>query len=191
MTGWAARPSTRKKAVQAATAPAARARMTGSDQAYSVPPQLAKRTVQVTAAAIRAIPGRSTVTLVRGRGGSLMATAATAKARAPRGRLIQNAQRQECASVNQPPSSGPTTEARPKTAPIGAMYLARSRGGTRSAMIACEVLIRPPPPSPCTARPAIRVPMSGAIPQITEPARKRAIPPRNRALRPIRSPILP
>lgn len=56
MTGSAARFSARTNSAQASTAPTASPTMTGSDQSYSVPPQLATRTVHETAVAISAMP---------------------------------------------------------------------------------------------------------------------------------------
>jgi len=109
----------------------------------------------------------------------------------PRGRLIQKAQRQPGPSVSQPPMSGPATEARPNTAPIGAMYLARSRTGTTSAMIVCDMIMRPPPPRPWTNRNADSSTMPWANPHRADPVRNSTMPVMNRALRPNRSPILP
>ena len=54
--------------------------------------------------------------------------------------------------MKKPPTSGPATAERPNSAPIGPMYFARSRAGTTSAMIACDRIISPPPPRPCTPR---------------------------------------
>ena len=105
--------------------------------------------------------------------------------------LIQNAQRQPIPSVNQPPRSGPATEETANTAPMNPAYLPRCRAGTMSAMMAWDMIIRPPPPSPCTTRPAISQSMVGARPPITEPAMKREMAARKRPLRPMRSPSLP
>ncbi|KAI3473680.1 hypothetical protein Pfo_031581 [Paulownia fortunei] len=55
-------------------------------------------------------------------------------------------------STKNPPSSGPPIADRPKIAPSGPRYLPRSEAGTMSAMIACDRIIRPPPPRPCIAR---------------------------------------
>ena len=64
--------------------------------------------------------------------------------------------------MKKPPTSGPAMAERPKRAPIGPMYLARSRAGTMSAMIACDRIIRPPPPRPWTPRQTTSQPKSGA-----------------------------
>ncbi len=90
-----------------------------------------------------------------------------------------------------PPASGPATMA---TAIIAAMYpwyRPRSRGGTRSPMIAIAPTSNPPAPSPCNARNPISCPMVCAAPDSAEPARKTTIEVRNTPLRPYRSPTLP
>ena len=56
MTGSAARFSAAKNSTQATTAPMPSPMTSGSDHSYCVPPQLANSTVQVTAAAISAVP---------------------------------------------------------------------------------------------------------------------------------------
>ena len=84
--------------------------------------------------------------------GNFMYFHASANAMMPTGTLIQKHQRQWAVSVKKPPSSGPATAEIPKTAPIGPMYLPRSEAGTMSAMIACDRIISPPPPRPCTPR---------------------------------------
>ena len=116
---------------------------------------------------------------------------ALAMASRPRGMLIQKAQRQPMPSVNQPPSRGPATEASANTPPIAPMYRPRCLAGTTSAMIAWDSRINPPPPSPCTARPAMSVVMSWDRPPITEPTMKMLMAPMKRPLRPIRSPSFP
>ena len=103
-------------------------------------------------------------------------------------------------SVNQPPSSGPATEETPKTAANIPWYLPRSRGGITSPMTARARDIRPPPPRPWTARPAImtlipgtlrKSAISGEKPQISEPIRKTTIAAWNIGRRPRMSEILP
>ncbi len=94
-------------------------------------------------------------------------------------------------SVKNPPSSGPATLATPKTAPNAPWYLPRSRAGTTSATIAWASTIRPPPPSPCSARNAISSIMFWARPHSAEPIRKTTIAAWNRPLRPYWSPSLP
>src|SRR3712207_875555 len=86
-----------------------------------------------------------------------------ARTATPTGTLIQKAHSQpsESWSVKKPPTSGPTMAERPNRAPIGPMYLARSRAGTMSAMIAWARIIRPPPPRPCTPRQKTSQPKSG------------------------------
>ena len=60
-----------------------------------------------------------------------------------------------------------------------------------SLMVACAKMMRPPPPSPSTARPAMRPSMLGASPQVAEPTMNTESATMNRYLRPNRSPSLP
>jgi hypothetical protein len=71
------------------------------------------------------------------------------------------------------------------------MYLARSRAGTMSAMIACDRIISPPPPRPWTPRQITKAVKFGdsAAPMLATV--KRAIAIRNRFRRPHRSPNVP
>ena len=117
--------------------------------------------------------------------------AARVSARAPTGRFTQNAQRQPGPSVKNPPRSGPATEESANTPPSTPMYLPRCRAGMMSAMMAWARMIRPPPPSPWTARPMMRTVMVSARPPRTEPAMNRPIAAMKMFLRPIRSPTLP
>ena len=79
----------------------------------------------------------------------------------------------------------------PNTAPNAPWYLPRSLAGTMSPMIAWVSTIRPPPPTPWTARKAMSSPMFRDWPQRADPMRKITIAPRNRYLRPYWSPSLP
>ncbi len=116
--------------------------------------------------------------------GSLSAKYAMNHAAMPIGTLIQKVQRQPGPSVSQPPSSGPATAAMPNRAPIGPMYLPRSDAGMMSAMIACDRIIRPPPPRPCTARQATRDSKDCAMPPPSEAMTNRPIATRNGQRRP-------
>jgi len=58
-------------------------------------------------------------------------------------------------STKKPPSSGPITVETPNTPPKYPWYLPRSRGGITSPMTANVVTIKPPAPSPCSARKAM------------------------------------
>ena len=71
------------------------------------------------------------------------------------------------------------------------MYLPRSRGGTMSAMIACAPTIRPPAPTPCSARKPISWPIDWLSPASMEPIRKITIAAWKSGLRPIMSPSFP
>jgi hypothetical protein len=111
----------------------------------------------------------------------------------PTGTLIQKAHSQPSASwsVKKPPTSGPTIAERPNRAPIGPMYLARSRAGTMSAMIACDRIISPPPPRPWTPRHATSQPKLGARAAPTLAIVNSPIATRKSVRRPHRSPNLP
>ena len=58
-------------------------------------------------------------------------------------------------------------------------------------MMACDRIISPPPPKPCTARPAMSVNMLSPMPQMSEPTVNSANAAMNNGLRPMRSPSLP
>ena len=90
-----------------------------------------------------------------------------------------------------PPTSGPATVATAITAAMYPWYRPRSRGGTRSPMIAIAPTSRPPAPSPCSARNPISCAMLCAAPDSAEPIRKITIEVRKMLLRPYRSLILP
>ena len=113
------------------------------------------------------------------------------KAATESGTLIQKHQRQENASVIRPPNSGPTTVLMPNAAPMMPMNLPRCLGGKMSATIDCERSIRPPPPRPWIARPAMKTPMVGAAAVTMEPKANTIMANRNRCLRPNRSPSFP
>ena len=120
-------------------------------------------------------------------------TSGPATAARPTGTLIQKHHCQPSASwsVKKPPTSGPAMADRPNSAPIGPMYLARSRAGTMSAMIACDKIIRPPPPSPCTPRQITSQVKSGARAAPMLAVVNNPIATRNSVRRPHRSPNLP
>ena len=93
--------------------------------------------------------------------------------------------------MNRPPNSGPNTVVTPNTAPSAPWYLPRSRSGMTSPISAVAVTASPPAPMPWTARNAIRVVMSQAMPQKNEPTMKIRTESWNTRLRPNRSPNLP
>ena len=157
---------------------------------YSTPPQDAIRMIEVTATAMVSVPHTSNVNLVSCLG-SFNTVAAMIMAIIPMGRFIQNTQRHPMLSANQPPSTGPTTLDRPNTAPITPMYLPRSRTGTMSAIMACDKIMSPPPPRPCTTRAIISQVILVANPPITDPMRNTVSAPRKSVFRPIMSPNLP
>ncbi len=99
-----------------------------------------------------------------------------------------------------PPTSGPAIMASDITAAMMPWYWPRSRGGTRSPMIAMALTIRPPAPRPWSARKAMScaMPLAGppsisepAMPQSAEPIMKMTMEARKMLFLPYRSPILP
>jgi hypothetical protein len=116
-----------------------------------------------------------------------------ARTATPTGTLIQKHHSQPSAaeSVKNPPTSGPAIAERPKRAPMGPMYLARSRAGTMSAMIACDRIISPPPPRPWTPRQTTSQPKVGASAAPMLATVNRPMATRKRFRRPQRSPNLP
>jgi len=151
---------------------------------------VATRTRLDVATIIVTMPGQSILRPARC-DGSLRVIHETTSAATPTGMLIQKHQRQSRWSVNRPPRSGPATAETPNNAPIGPMYLPRSRAGMMSAMIACDRIIRPPPPRPCTARHTTSSPNDCENPAPADASVKRPIEKRNGQRRPHRSPNLP
>ena len=115
----------------------------------------------------------------------------TTSAARPTGMLIQKHQRQSRWSVNRPPRSGPATAETPNRAPMGPMYLPRSRAGMMSAMIACDRIMSPPPPRPWKPRQTTSSPNDCANPAPADASVNRPIEKRNGQRRPHRSPNLP
>ena len=72
-----------------------------------------------------------------------------------------------------------------------ALVRPRSRGAMRSPMVVWDRVIRPPAPSPCSARKRMSWSMVCASPQSTEPMRKILIAMKNSGLRPYMSLSLP
>ena len=107
------------------------------------------------------------------------------------GRLSQNAQRQPGPSVIHPPMSGPATEEKAKTPPMIPMYLPRSRAGITSATTDWERIMRPPPPTPWSARATISQVISGASAPIIDPVMKERMAKIRKGLRPNWSESLP
>src|SRR5215471_2473703 len=71
------------------------------------------------------------------------------------------------------------------------MYWPRSRGDTRSPMVAIAPVSKPPAPRPCSARNAMSWSIECARPDSAEPIRKMTIAVMSQRLRPYRSPSLP
>src|SRR4051794_9097870 len=191
ITGSTARRSTRTNTT-ADTTSAASSDSACQEPQPSRPPKSVNNTRDVVVADSAAMPATSSGVVLRLRG-SDSANQPMANTATPTGTLIQNAHSQPRAaeSVKKPPTSGPMIADRPNRAPIGPMYLARSRAGTMSAMIACDRIISPPPPRPCTPRQTTSQPKLGAsaAPMLATVNRPIAI--RNRLRRPHRSPNLP
>ena len=86
--------------------------------------------------------------------------------------------------AKKPPMTGPSTDAVPNTARKYPWYLARSRGGTMSPMIARASENRPPAPRPCTARKAARLNIDVAKVHSIDPKMKIEMAMMNSFLRP-------
>src|SRR3954452_16605590 len=191
MIGSMARRSTSTKATAETTNAAIMARVRPAPQP-SLPPKSVNRTSEVVVADSATMPqwSRGALLCLRGR---VSANQPTANAASPTGTLTQkhHCQPRLAESVKKPPTSGPITADRPNSAPIGPMYFARSRAGTTSAMIACERIISPPPPSPWTPRQMTSQVKSGdrAAPRLATVNSPIAM--RKRLRRPHRSPNLP
>ncbi len=116
--------------------------------------------------------------------------ATTARAITPIGTLTRNTQRQPAsprispAPAKNPPMTGPSTLDAPNTARKYAWYRDRSRGGTRSPMIASASENKPPAPSPWTARNAASWYIDPANEQAAEPSTKIVMAATKKRLRP-------
>jgi len=102
----------------------------------------------------RRLPAQSKASLAAG-GSAGSVYASRVRPISPKGRLIQNVQRQPRVWVRRPPSGGPKAAASPKTAPTSPAQRLLSLGGKSQASVANAAANSPPPPMPCTARPAI------------------------------------
>lgn len=77
--------------------------------------------------------------------------------------------------MNAPPSSGPTTEAIPKTAAMSPWKTLLFSNGTTAIRTAIAPFIIPAAPSPVIARPRINTTEDGAAPLIADPTSKTPI----------------
>ena len=108
-----------------------------------------------------------------------ISTVASTKARMPKGRFIQNTQRQPKVSVMKPPTGGPTN------GPISAGIVSHASASTSSALGTVRSrMMRPTgtiiaPPMPCRPRAATKPPNDVAKPQASEPSVNTAIATRN------------
>ena len=68
--------------------------------------------------------------------------------------------------------SGPITVVTPNMAMNRPMYRPRSRGDTTSPTMVWAPIIKPPPPSPCTARKTISWSIEWLNPESADPTRK-------------------
>jgi hypothetical protein len=94
-------------------------------------------------------------------------------------------------SVRNPPTSGPMTNARPKTAPKRPWYLPRSAGVNMSPITASATGKSEPAPMPWSPRKKISIPMFWLRPESADPRRKITMPVMKTGLRPKRSESLP
>ena len=192
MMGLATRCSTNTKTTAEARPATMSPMICGEAHSYCVPPHADRSTTELVKTAMRARPSASTErSPVRVAGSSRKKTAVEAIASRPSGSASRKAQRHPGPSVSQPPMSGPATEETAKTDPMMPMYLPRWRAGTTVAMIACDRIIMPPPPTPWTTRPTMSHVMDSAKKPMTDPTMKTVIAPMKSGLRPSWSPSLP
>ena len=93
---------------------ASRPRIGNDSQGYSEPPQLSTSRNAVTPPVSSAAPPKSILPPRLRTGSSLSARLHSHIAARPNGTLIQNTNVHEIWSVNQPPTTGPATEAMPQ-----------------------------------------------------------------------------
>ena len=89
------------------------------------------------------------------------------------GRLSKKIQCQLATTISSAASGGPSTKAMPYVAPIKPKARPRCSGGTASPITALAVGMMPPPPMPCSARPASKVAKFGASAMSSEPPANR------------------
>ena len=105
---------------------------------------------------------------------------------------MKNTHRHDATSVRTPPSSSPTAEPEAAIADQIPSALVRSSVSVKVVvMIASAAGETSAPPSPCSMRPAIRIPELCARPFSSDAAENRITPATNRRLRPNRSAARP
>ena len=117
--------------------------------------------------------------LVSGTCRAEMATTSTAT-----GKLMKNTSRQDTASISHPPRNGPNAVATPPSpdhAPIAAI---RSSSANEACRMARLPGVSSAPPTPCSARAAIRTPMPGATPHSSDASANHTVPTTNIFRRP-------
>ena len=107
------------------------------------------------------------------------------------GTLIQKMARQEAKATMPAPYRGPITLPSSCKAPINPSGRPRASGGQRAATMARVTGTRPPPPSPCSARPATTTGSECDVAVTTEPAPNADRQPANTGSVPARSASLP
>jgi len=91
----------------------------------------------------------------------------------PTGRLTQKTQRQETWVTRKPPTSGPSTLEVPQTVENRPWTKARCSASYRSPKSVMVIGSRPPAPSPWSPRKRISATIELAVPQSSDPSRKK------------------
>ena len=182
--GWR-RLRTAKAAISAAPAPNA-ARVAADPQPQAPPWSIPNRMAPIPSEAsgtLTASTRRATMSPVlstRMRRPTIMAAAAT-------GMLTRNTDRHPNPAMSRPPRLGPRAAASPPMAPHTPMANWCRDRGKAARVRASPAGNSKAPPTDCTTRAAISIPMPAAAPDPTEPAMKAARPTRNARRRPWRS----
>ena len=96
------------------------------------------------------------------------AIATSPSVRSTNGTLMAKIQRQDAVSTSQPPTSGPITIAMPDHAVQEPIAAPRSSAANVEMITASALGVSSAPKTPCSARPAIRTSIVGAIAQMIE-----------------------
>src|SRR6201996_1756625 len=183
--GWLTRPSTTRKAASKAT-PAARQMITPVlDQEVS-PARINPYTKPIRPAGSSTKPGQSGGAGC-GERDSVTRQTVTASANTPTGTLTRKMPPQSQSVVITPPSTGPSAEEIPTTAPHTPKATPRSRPRKLFPRSASDVANIIAPPIPCPLLDTISMSGLAARPHSSEPRVKMASPMENTSLRPYRS----
>ncbi len=144
-----------------------------------------------SASAPRAAPSTSNRPCAAGSRDSGTWRRATGTQIAASGRLSRNTHRQPGPSTSHPPTNGPTAAPTPPNPDHSPTARARSSGWKLAWMSASDPGVSSAPPTPWSARAAMRIPAFGASPQSSEAAANQTTPTTNTRRRPYRSPSAP